>query len=67
MVLGTLYTVNLHDPPKLSLMHLTHRLEWEAPSVALSHMLYKLGLPQKNNMISTIGLVQSMLNLEQVL
>jgi len=46
---------------------LTHMLEREAPSVVLSHMLYKLGLPWKNKMILMIGLVRSLLHFEQVL
>ncbi len=46
---------------------LTHMLEWEAPSFVLSHMLYKLGLPQKNKMILMIVLVRLLLHFEQVL
>ena len=51
----------------ISLAGMTHKLEWEAPNVVLSHMPYKLGLLWKNKMTVSTGLGRSMLHLEQVL
>ncbi len=43
---GVRHSIHIALPAQvISHAGLTHRLKWEAPTVVLSHMLYKLGLP----------------------